>query len=265
MRSHRLTLLGAALALATAAVIAQKPTTQAADEPADGDYGTITGQFVVDGDVPAPKVLVAKGDNVNDPAICSANDVLSDKLRVDAESKGVADVFIYLPKTEKIHPKLKTSEVKEVILDQKGCRFDPHALFVRTDQSLVVKSNDDCSHNSNFMTIRNQPINFVLAGNDRTGTAVKFKVSERLPMPVVCNIHNWMRSTWLVLDHPYAAISDAKGKFKIADMPAGEHELHIWHEVPGNVEKKYKVTVKKGETIDLGRIKIPAEKLFETK
>lgn len=265
MSFYRTIILCTALALTFALIVPQRPATHAADEPAEGEYGTITGQFVVEGEVPAPKVLVAKGAMVNDPAICSANQILSDTLRVDDQTKGIADVFIYLPKAGKIHPKLKNSEVKEVVLDQQGCRFDPHALFVRTDQSLVVKSNDNCSHNSNFTSLKNQPMNFSLAGNDRTGTPVRFKVPERRPMPVVCNIHRWMRANWLVLDHPYAAVSDAKGHFKISDLPAGKLEFHIWHEASGDVDKAYKVTVKQGETVDLGKIKIPAAKLIESK
>jgi hypothetical protein len=242
-------------------LVRSEPKSRAADE-SDGAFGTIMGQFVVDGMVPPQRVLVAKGDaKINDAAICAAADLLSDELLVDAETGGIANVFIYLPKAAKIAPKLKSSPVKEVEFDQKGCRFIPHVLFVRTDQTVVVKSADGCSHNTKFASTRNDPFNFSVPGNERKGTPVKLKLAEKQPVPVECSIHNWMRAHWLILDHPYAAISDPQGQFTITDLPAGEHQFTIWHEMPGYVDRTYKVTVKAGQVVDLGKIVIPAAKL----
>jgi len=234
------------------------------DAAAEGEWGSITGQFLVEGKVPQRKVVVERGDaQVKDAAICAADDILSDAVVVDPRTKGVANVFIYLPKAENVHPKLKTSEKKEVVFDQQGCRFIPHALFVRTDQRVVVKSNDNCTHNTHTIPLKNQAVNFPLVPGDRKGQEVKCKLAEKQPIKVECNIHPWMRALWLILDHPYAAISDEEGKFTIADLPAGEHELAIWHEGQGYVQRKYKVTVVAGKTTDLGVIKVAAERLAE--
>jgi hypothetical protein len=50
----------------------------------------------------------------------------------------------------------------------------------------------------------------------------------------------------LPLDHPYAALTDADGKFTISDLPSGSHNFTLWHE--GKKLRNYKVTVKAGET-----------------
>jgi hypothetical protein len=242
------------------------------DQPSsDGEFGTITGQFLLEGDVPSFKPLVAKGDNkVNDPAICAAADVPDDTLVVDPKTKAIANVFVYLPKTEKIHPRLKESATKEVAFDQKDCRFVPHALLVRTDQVVRVKSDDSCAHNTKTNSNRNEPVNYLLQPKDRTGREVKNKAPEKLPIRVECNIHGWMSAWWLILDHPYAAISDDQGKFIIADVPAGEIEVIIWHERLGYVQtaegqRRHKVQVAAGQTADLGTVKIPAAKFLESK
>ena len=234
-------------------------------QTSEGEYGSITGQFVLEGDAPPREIAVKAGAPVNNAPICSAADIPSDSLIIDPETSGIADIFIYLPKAEKIHPKLKESAQKEVIFDQKGCRFIPHALFARTDQVVRVKSADNCAHNTKTNPLRNQAVNFALTPNDREGVEVKNKVAEKLPIEVQCNIHNWMSARWLILDHPYAAISDGKGKFTIADLPAGEHELLIWQEKAGYVERKYKVTVVGGKTTDLGTIKVPIAKFADKK
>src|SRR5262249_38150563 len=115
-------------------------TAIAEDVPAIADeFGTITGQFLLDGEIPKLKALVDKGDmKVNDPAICAAADIPDETLVVDSKTKGVANIFVYLPKAEKVHPQLQTTAMKEVAFDQKDCRFVPHALFVRTDQVVQV-------------------------------------------------------------------------------------------------------------------------------
>lgn len=246
------------------------PQGAAAEDQAagEGDYGSLTGEIVLDGDIPKLAPLVAKGDtNVNNPAICAATDVPDESLIVDPKTKGIANVFVYLLKPQKVHPKLKESATKEIVFDQQGCRFVPHALLVRTDQSVIAKSNDACAHNTNIMTLRNQGLNFLLAPNDRTGREVKRKIPEVKVTEVQCNVHNWMRAYWLILDHPYAAITDEHGRFTIADLPAGEHDILIWHErcayiTKTETERKHRVTVIAGKKADMGAIKVSAVKML---
>ena len=236
------------------------------EKATDEAYGTIVGQFVIEGEIPQLKPLVVAGAaNVNVAPICAAANIPDDSLVVDPKTKGIANIFVYLPKAEKVHPKLKASEKKEVDFDQTGCRFIPHALFVRTDQVVLVKSSDNCAHNTRTVPLKNQQLNIALAPNDRIGVPFKNRLPERLPIEIQCNIHNWMKARWLILDHPYGAVSDAQGKFTIADLPAGEHELVLWQERIGYVEKKYKVTVVAGKTTDLGTIQVPAAKFTENK
>ncbi|MEX0729033.1 MAG: hypothetical protein WD065_22350 [Planctomycetaceae bacterium] len=225
-------------------------------------YGDITGTFVLTGTVSEVKVLVAKGDKAaKDATVCAKDGVLSEDVVVNPANNGVANVFIYLPKAKKINPAFKESADKEVVFDQKGCRFIPHALFVRTDQTVIVKSDDAIAHNTHTYPIRNQASNSIISPNDREGIKVEFKMPEKLPTQVKCDIHPWMSAYWLILDHPYAAVSDDQGVFTINGLPAGSHEFIIWQESIGYVERKFKVTVKANKTTDLGTIEIPASKI----
>ena len=56
-----------------------------------------------------------------------------------------------------------------------------------------------------------------------------------------------MVAYWLVVDHPYAAATDAQGNFTIKNLPVGEHECKIWHERAGYLDRKYMITVKAGD------------------
>ena len=216
---------------------------------AEAQWGTLKGQIVLDGDVPKFPPLVAMGDaNAKDAAVCSVQAVPDEKLVVDPSTKGVANVVVFLAKKPaKVHPDLATSKDKEVIFDQKNCRFTPHVMLVRTDQLVRVKSDDGIAHNTHSKPIKNNSENFVVAPNDRVGVVIKpMTLVEKAPTQVICDLHTWMTAYWVVLDHPYAAISDEKGNFEISNLPVGNHEFMIWQESAGWLEKKFAVTIKEG-------------------
>ncbi len=212
---------------------------QAADE-----YGSVSGQVIFDGSAPDAKILIKKGDaTAKDAAVCAAADLPDEGLIIDSETKGIANVFVYLEKPPaNIHPDMKKAKEAEVIFDQKNCQFLPHALIVHSDQGVRVKSGDPISHNTHLGGIYNSE-NKTIAANDRSGVLFKVK-AERQPIPVKCDIHSFMVANWLILPHGYAAVTDSKGKFTIDNLPAGKHEFKVWHEKAGYLERKLAVTVK---------------------
>ncbi|WP_373651187.1 MULTISPECIES: hypothetical protein [unclassified Schlesneria] len=221
---------------------------------ASAQWGTVKGQVLLDGEPPAKtqKVLVVKGDaQAKDAAVCAAQDVPNESLVVNPTSKGIANVVVYLQKKPaKIAPSVAKSEKSQVTFDQAGCRFLPHVLLVRTDQTVLVLSDDEAAHNTHTYPIKNRQDNFVVAPKDRTGVSVKpLTVAERLPVKVKCDIHPWMEAYWVIVDHPYAAITDENGEFTITDLPVGSHEFIVWQETAGYLEKKYVVNVKEGENV----------------
>ena len=73
------------------------------------------------------------------------------------------------------------------------------------------------------------------------------KLGESLPMGVSSDLHAWMKAYWLVLDHPYAAITDKQGRFVIENMPPGKHIFRVWHERVGLIERKLEVSIEPGQ------------------
>lgn len=224
-------------------------------------WGDVKGQIVLDGAIPKTKIIVEKGKSQKDPEVCAATgDILSEALVVDPASKGIANVFVYIKKAPKIHPDLAKSKDAEVTFDQKGCQFLPHTLLVRTDQVVKVLSGDGVAHNTHTHPLRGMQFNSAIKANDRTGIPVTCKVAESLPTEVTCDYHPWMRAYWLVLDHPYAAVTDKDGKFTIGKLPAGKHEFVVWQESVGYIERKLVVEVKDKGTTEVPVIKAPLAK-----
>ncbi len=236
----------------------------ASSAPAPAQWGAVEGQFLLDGDIPKLAPLDTAG---KDAEICPPGSIPDESLIVDPQSKGIANVVLYLSKPpDKIHPDLAASAEKEIVFDQKGCRFLPRVLFVRTDQTVLLKSGDATPHNTRASPFINMGLNVIVSPNDRKGIPVQMPRPETTPpFPVKCDIHAWMEARWIVRDHPYVAISDKDGKFKIDKLPAGTHEFRVWEEpiylVTGPIEKggKLTVTVKADETLKLDPIKVPVE------
>ena len=86
---------------------------------------------------------------------------------------------------------------------------------------------------------------------------------------VKCDIHPWMRAWWLIVDHPYAAISGKDGKFTIEKVPAGTQEFTAWQDANDGrwvfgktrATRVIKVKVEPDKTTSIGVIKIPAAEL----
>jgi plastocyanin len=214
------------------------------------DWGTLKGKVVLKGDVPEKVLLHAKGEpGVRDGEVCAEIDVYKDDLVVDKDTKGIANVFIYLAKApKKIHPESAKPEPK-VVFDQKNCIFKPHALVVQAGQTVEVLNSDSVAHNTHTHPLRNQAVNILVAPDTALGNGAQVATNTRENMPhqVKCDYHPWMMAWWLVVDHPYAAATNEKGEFEIKNLPVGEHEFRVWHERAGWLDRKFVVTVKAGD------------------
>lgn len=275
-----------ATAFGLAAMAAAMLSWTAAVRAEDG-YGDLVGEFVLDGEIPKPTLLHKAGAaEVKDAAICAAEDTYDNEVVVDPKSKGIANIFVYMTAADakklekKLHPSLKESKEKELALDQKGCLFTPHVMLVRIDQTVRVKSMDATAHNTHSYPLANEPENFTVSANERKGNTFKpFEKAERVPIPVKCDIHSWMISHWLIVDHPYAAVTDKDGKFTISKLPEGEHTLRLWHERQGYIKFvkpgevfvgetdpniktiDLKVKIESGKSTNVGKIKVPVAKM----
>jgi len=114
-------------------------------------------------------------------------------------------------------------------------------------------NSDPISHNTHTYPLRNKGENLAISGNTVLGKGTLFptRSAESLPIEVKCDFHGWMNAYWLILDHPYAAISQKDGTFEIHNLPAGTHKFRLWHERVGYLERSLAVDVKSGETTEI--------------
>jgi hypothetical protein len=196
-------------------------------------WGTLKGHVVFGGDPPTPKVLAEKGKAPKDPEVCAKDaPLVSERLVVDGTSKGVKNVLVYLSRPTRINDDAKKAAASaKVMFDQEKCIFTPHVLGMMNGSTITLKSSDPVNHNINAK-LKTSPFNNLIAG----GASVPFAPQgpERTPGEVTCDIHPWMKAWWMVVDHPYFAVTDAKGNFEIKNAPAGTQKVVVWQEAVKN-------------------------------
>jgi hypothetical protein len=211
-------------------------------------YGTLKGQVLFGGDPPAVKVIAEKGKAPKDPEVCAKDaPIVSERLIVDTATKGVKNVLVYLTRPTSVSDEArKNAGGKEILFDQVKCMFDPHVLGVMANSQITLKSSDPVNHNINAKLRISAPFNSLLQAQGKSQYTPAS--AERTPAEVTCDIHPWMRAWWMVFDHPYFAVTDAKGYFEIKNAPAGTQKVVVWQEA---LDKNGFLTAASGEEIVL--------------
>lgn len=235
---------------------------------AQGNWGDLSGTFVLSGDVPKP--IPAKIDK--DVEVCGKHKLVDEWLVV-GPNKGIKNIVVYLflkegEKAPTAHKDYEMTAKGSVVLDNENCRFEPRVALLRTTQTLVVGNKDPIAHNTKIEFIDNISVNPLIPA----GASLKqplFPKTERLPSNVSCSIHPWMQAKVLIRDNPYFAVTDDQGKFAIKNLPEGKWTIQFWHESAGFLAKELKkdgkpLTWTKGRTevtitpkgVDLGKIEV---------
>jgi len=225
----------------------EAPAAGGAPAAASG-FGTLRGKVVMQGTATKPEPLTEQARAKD--ALCVKDGAIPNDKLVIGEGNGVANVFIFLPKAP-AGVAVPPPPDEPVKFDQKNCRFFPHALVLRTGQTLKILNDDALSHNTHTYATRSDTnFNQLLPPHNSSGVDFKYQMSESKPSEVKCDIHSWMRAYHLPLDHPWAAVTGPNGEYEIKNMPAGTQKFQVWHEAAGGggyLDRNLMVTIKPGE------------------
>lgn len=226
-------------------IVAERPLVEQLETPI-GDWGSVYGRITVDATrpVPAPK-LILDSDAAQKAGF--SKPVLAEDLLVTRTTGGLKGVFVYLRKpsdTLRIHPDL--IELPELAkLNQVNGRFVPHTMIVRTGQKFEFANLDLMEGIFHIYPLKNTPFNLLVPSKANTMIPGfgRFTKAESLPFKIENDKLLWMSAYCLVVDHPYATITDSIGRFDIENLPPGKHEFSFWHERVGYLARSLEVTV----------------------
>ena len=134
-----------------------------------------------------------------------------------------------------------------VILDQKGCRYEPHVLGMMAGQTLRVLNSDPTMHNVHAQPNAASNPQWNMSQMPK-GPAIETTFHDpEVMMPFKCNQHPWMKAYLSVGANPFYAVSDANGNFDIKGLPPGEYTVAAVHEALGEQTQKIIVGAKENK------------------
>ncbi|MBS1854758.1 MAG: hypothetical protein JST11_05295 [Acidobacteria bacterium] len=140
---------------------------------------------------------------------------------------------------------------------QKGKQFLPHVIAIPVGGTVDFPNLDPIFHNA-FSNFSGQPFDVGLYP-PKTTRAVTFRHAGLVR--VFCNIHATMSAVIAVLDTPWFAVTPPNGKYEIEGVPAGEYQLHLFHEraLPENLK-----FLERRITVPEGGVNLPLISISET-
>ena len=205
------------------------------------EAGTLRGCVKYDGKAPKAKRLKMDADPVCGSS--HSGPVYSESFKM-ADDGSMAEAMDYLRDVSYSGG----APAEPVILDQKGCIYNPHVIGMVAGQELLIKNSDATLHNIHSMPKVNKEFNFAMPKVVKEKKST-FSKSEPSPFYIKCDVHPWMKAWVLVSDHPYFSVTDATGNFTISDIPAGTYEVVCWQEKFKKKPLIATVTIGSGEEI----------------
>jgi plastocyanin len=132
---------------------------------------------------------------------------------------------------------------KKVSLDQKGMKFIPHVLTITAGDTVEFLNHDGVDHN--VFSPDNETYNLGMIKASGTGS---YTFKRPGVYSQLCSVHPEMLAYVFVGQNPYQAVVDAKGNFKIEQVPVGTYQLGIWNSHLKAPEQA--VTVSEAKTIE---------------
>lgn len=122
------------------------------------------------------------------------------------------------------------SQPGHAVLDQRDEQFVPHVLAIMTGTTVDFPNSDRTYHNVFSLS--------KTARFDLGRYAVGHSKSVRFDQPgivrVFCEIHSHMNAFILVFSHPFFAVTDDEGRYRIENVPPGTYLVVAWNEGVGS-------------------------------
>jgi len=173
---------------------------------------------------------------------------------VTSSDGGLANVLVYIKSgLENGRFAVTTSPP---VLDNVGCLFEPYVFAIQVGQRFTIRNSDPTLHNVHARPKINQEFNFAMP-LQRQETQKSFPNPE-LFVRINCDVHPWMFAYVSVLPHPFFAVSDEAGNYRLPPgLPPGKYVLAARHQKAGELEQPFTLRGNELSPINF-RFQIPA-------
>ena len=131
------------------------------------------------------------------------------------------------------------------VMNQRNETFVPHVLAIMIGTTVEFPNSDRIYHNVFSLS---KPGTFDL-GRYAAGRSKSVRFDRPGIVRVFCEIHSHMSAFILVFGHPFFAMTDAEGAYRLTNIPAGTYNVIAWNE--GVSSDPAPATVPSGGTAEL--------------
>ena len=182
-----------------------------------------------------------KTDAIAFPAGCAEQHlgaVYARPIETDG-SGGLQNVFVAV--TSGLEGKYFAPPTEEVVVDQKGCFYDPIVFGAQVGQPVTFVNSDPVFHNVRSVGEKNPVFN---EGMQNKGMRLtKVFTRPELMVHVHCDVHPWMNAYIGIVNNPYFAVTGNAGGYSLKNIPPGTYTLTAWHETLGTLSRVVTVGV----------------------
>jgi plastocyanin len=139
----------------------------------------------------------------------------------------------------------ETNDAGRAVMDQRNETFVPHVLAISTGMTVDFPNSDSFYHNV-FSLSKTQRFDL---GRYAAGRSRSVRFDRAGIVRVFCEIHSHMNAFILVFGHPFYSLTDAEGRYRIENVPAGSYNVFAWNE--GTASEPQSVTVPPGGAAEL--------------
>jgi plastocyanin len=139
----------------------------------------------------------------------------------------------------------ETSEGGHAVMDQRNETFVPHVLAITTGTTVDFPNSDRFYHNV-FSLSKPRPFDL---GRYAAGSSRPVRFDRPGIVRVFCDIHSHMNAYILVFSHPFFAMTDTEGRYRIENVPPGTYGVIAWNE--GTSSDARPVTIPDGGVAEL--------------
>lgn len=197
----------------------------------------VSGSVRLKGQPPKAEIVkIEPKSGVHSTEGCGSLEKASQRLVVDP-SGGIRNAVVWLDLPG------SAGDPDSVLLDQRECLFSPHVVSLGLGGEIGIRNSDTVLHNIRIFREGN-PDMLMHRWQKADAADVRWPFPESGRYVVRCGVHPWMYAWIVVLPPGRSAVTGPDGRFSLAQVPPGRHELRVWHETLG--ERRVTVEVRDG-------------------
>jgi hypothetical protein len=136
--------------------------------------------------------------------------------------------------------------VRRADLQISRCQFVPRVLALAQGTTINLQSKDNTEHRTRFYSESADSLLSRLVTVDRWAVVPTARIAvDPGLVRVRLTRHPFIRGFVAVFPHPYFAVTNRYGRYRIPGLPAGTYHVRVWHERGGDPVERV-VTVKPG-------------------